>query len=355
MCRFLYSNANDLWIGNVGTYSLRFFTGGTNSSTERLRITASGSIQLIDPDNNSSGSGIIMPQYVQKSQPTTPQAGNLTIFNRRKGGRNLLAQIGPAGQDTSLQPFLGSNKISYWSHSGNSSAITAPTLFLWNFIHAATNAEGAVTARTVGSGSTFLAGTKRLGYVTTAATNLSVGVYQLIRQYMVGNGVSSYGGFYGVWRFGYNTAHPGDRGFVGFSHGIGRWDLASDPSAIISTTGSSASAGVGFDAADSTWQVMIRATSSAAMTKVNTFVPKPGTGSFYEACIFCPPGNTPVIHFSIEDISLGTSTWSYYGTQSISGAPRPGIVLAPRIWGNSGTNASVLGLDIISMYVETDN
>ena len=307
------------------------FYGATQAT-----ITAEGDINL-----SIYGVGIA---------PSIPDSG-LTLFNRRKGGRNLLSIIGPAGVSTALQPFFGSNRMSMWSHNGNTNLITAPSLFLMNFEHAAnTNTEGAVTARNIGT-SSYLGATRRLSYVTTAATNLSVAIKQVVARHWIGS--TSYpGGFHAVWRFGYNTASYGNRGFLGFSSATASiWGRANNPSG---TTSSNICIGMGFDAADSTWSTWVRGTASSVVTKIDTFIPKPTDLSMYEASIFCASGQVDEIHFSLEDISSYNSTWSYYGTQSTLNGPRPGTALSHRIWGNTGTASTVLALDVISMYIETD-
>lgn len=279
--------------------------------------------------------------------PTTPAAAKVKIFGRSKGGRMMIAQIGPSGLDTAMQPFLGSNKSAMWSHSGNSTAITAPTLFLLNLAHVAGNQEGTATARNLTAATNILNGTRRLGLVTLAAINLSVGIRQLITQWFRGDATTK-GGFHMTVRFGYDTAASGNRGFVGFSSNTAAFTITADPSAT-GTASTAICIGLGFDAADTNWQVFARAATGNAVTKTNTGIAKPVAGKFYEVGLFAAPEATSV-SLAIQDLSTG----AIYNLSTSTALPPTNQLLSQRVWGNTGTSATVLGLDTSLMYIETD-
>jgi len=286
----------------------------------------------------------VLPETVA---PTAPAAGNVELFGRSKGGRMMLAQIGPSGLDTAMQPFMGSNKVAMWSHSGNSTAITAPTLFLLNMAHVAGNQEGTATARNLSAATAILNGVRRLGHVTTGAINLSVGIRQLITQWFRGDATTK-GGFFMTARFGYNTAASGNRGFVGFSSVVAAYTITANPSAT-GTGSTGICIGFGFDAADTNWQVFARTATGDAVTKTDTGIAKPVADKFYEVAIFAAPEATSV-SLAIQDLSTGT----IYNLSTSTALPPQNTLLAQRIWGNTGTSASVLGLDTSLIYIETD-
>jgi len=286
----------------------------------------------------------ILPETVS---PTTPAASTVKLFGRSKGGRMMTAQIGPSGLDTALQPFMGSNKVAMWSHSGNSTAITAPTLFLFNMAHAAGNQEGTATARNITAATAILNGVRRLGLVTTGVINLSVGIRQLLLQWFRGDATTK-GGFFMTARFGYNTAASGNRGFVGFSSNVGVFTVTADPSAT-GTASTAICIGLGFDAADTNWQVFARTATGDAVTKTDTGIAKPVANKFYEVVIFSAPEATTV-SLAIQDINTGT----IYNLSTSTALPPQNTLMSQRIWGNTGTSATILGLDTSIMYIETD-
>jgi len=285
--------------------------------------------------------------FLATSTPTTPDAGELRMFGRSVGGRMMPAVIGPSGLDTALQPFIGRNKVAIWSHGGNSAAITAPTLFLLNFVHVAANDEGTATVRNVTASTNILNGVRRLGYVTTGAVNLSVEIRQILQQWFRGDATTK-GGFFMTARFGYNTAASGNRGFVGFSSNTAIFTITADPS--VTGTGSCAICiGFGFDATDTNWQVFARTATGDTLTKTDTGIAKPVANKLYDIAIFSPPEGTSV-SLSITDVNTGT----IYSLTTSTALPPVNQLMVHRIYGNTGTSGSILGLDVSTMYLETD-
>jgi hypothetical protein len=312
-----------------------------------IQYNNAGVIEGASKSSISADGNILFDVYEEATKPATPTTGQVTIFGKRKGGRPLAAIIGPSGLDTTLQPFIGSNKIALWSHSGNSALITAPTLFLLNLAHVAANVEGTVTARTVVPGSNLLTTTRRLGYVTTNTSGSSAGVRQILAQWSLGGG-GNYGGFFFVCRVGYVTPGTANRGFIGFSSNTGAFTLSADPSA----TGASSTAiciGIGYDTADTNWQIFTRTATAAVVTKIDSGIPKPVDAKIYEIAIFTPPGGG-IAHFSIEDLVTGAK---FYTSTSLT-LPSATQTLSQRVWLNNGNTTGTPGIDIISMYIETD-
>ena len=319
-------------------------TSATTATWQTLAGGGDVTLAGVQTLTNKTVTDPILPETVS---PTTPPAASVKLFGRSKGGRMMAAQIGPSGLDTALQPFLGSNKIAMWSHSGNSTAITAPTLFLLNMAHVAGNQEGAATARNLTAATNILNGVRRLGHVTTGAINLSVGIRQLITQWFRGDATTK-GGFFMTARFGYNTAAAGNRGFVGFSSNVGAFTITADPSAT-GTASTAICIGLGFDAADTNWQVFARTATGNAVTKTDTGIAKPVANNFYEVAIFSAPEATTV-SLAIQDLSTG----AIYQLSTSTALPPQNQLMSQRVWGNTGTSASILGLDTSLMYIETD-
>ena len=347
------NSLNNVLLGN-GTGALQTVAPGTlgnvlsSDGTTWVSSTPAGGGDVtlggVQTLTNKTITDPILPETIS---PTAPPAASVKLFARSKAGRMMIAQIGPSGLDTAMQPFMGSNKTASWSHSGNSALITAPTLTLVNLAHVAGNQEGAATARNVVAATNILNGVRRLGLVTTAAINLSVGIRQLITQWFRGNATTK-GGFHMTARFGYNTANTGNRGFIGFSSNTAAFTITANPSAT-GTASAAICIGLGFDAADTNWQVFARTATGDAVTKTDTGMAKPVANKFYEAGIFSAPEATSV-SLSLQDLETGI----IYNLATSTALPPQNTLLSQRIWGNTGTSATVLGLDTSLMYIETD-
>lgn len=320
--------------------------GAPGGSTLEIQYNNAGAFAGMAKANvNTEG----YPSLEQTAVGTNPtiRANEVVLFNRPKGGRNMLAVLGASGLDYVVQPFLGSNKICVWSHSGNSAAITAPTLFLQNFIHAAGNAEGLATLRNVATTSLFKT-MKRLSYVTTGAINLSAGYRGLLLQHFIGNATTQ-GGFFYVVRFGFNSVGTGSRFFTGFSNTTGVMTITADPSAT--GTGSTAiCVGVGMDAADANFQLFHRTANGNAVTKVNTGIAGKVADTPFEISMFNPP-NSGAVYFTVQNLSTGAT----YSGSATTALPPANTLMSQRLWANTGSTTTVMALDIVSMYIETDN
>ncbi len=157
------------------------------------------------------------------------------------------------------------------------------------------------------------------------------------------------GGFYFICRFGTSsaTAVATQRSFVGMTGTTGALSNA-NPSAI--TTGV---LGFGADSADTNW-FFLHGPSGSTPTKVqlsaiaNTFPPRLQSTTLFEAQIFCAPGGS-TISYSLEVI----------GGAFISGTvntnlPANTTFLSPQVWTNNGTTSAAVGIDVISLDVETE-
>jgi hypothetical protein len=112
---------------------------------------------------------------------------------------------------------------------------------------------------------------------------------------------------------------------------------------------------------DST-QLYIVYGGSAAQTAIalgTNFPPQTGSGSttgiVYDLSLFSPPNQNGVIYYYVERVgtsfvSQGVITPTTVGVQT----PASTTLLAHRAWVCNNTTALAAGIDIISVYIETD-
>lgn len=323
------------WEIGTGTYSS---TGPTltrtllSSSTGSL-ISLSGSASVfIDATAEHIGSPTLTAYTT--TTPTVPSEG-VQIFARKRVGRRMAAQIGPSGTHYSFQPALFANKIALVSAPGNSTNLST--------IAFTTAASGTATSRSVATGG-LLSSAKRLGYVpASAAANLSTGINNSNAQWWRGD-VAGAGGFFYVARFGFvSGAYAlGNRGFAGFSAVSNI--TTSNPSAAVNI------AGVGFDATDTVWQFMCNDGVGTA-TKTSSGVTIT-SDKLYEVRVFSAPNGSTVLA-SIEEVNSGTIAETTFSTDM----PSNTTLLNACCLGGTGTNTVTTNgqIDILSLYVETDN
>lgn len=267
--------------------------------------------------------------------PSVPVSG-LTTYAKDIGGRQMLAQLGSSGVSYSYQPFLARNKIALFQANGNATTSTiigavAPT------------ASGTATTRNVAT-TNFFTWIKRIGYVSATTGNASSGARSAVAQY--GMGAAGRGGFHFVARFGISDAVlvPGARLYVGMIAGTGVIGN-SDPSALTNIIG------VGLDAADTTLQI-VHNDGAGTATKINlgASFPESTNTDFYELALYCAPGSV-VIDYQVTNLSTNTMA----SGQITTNIPAVNQLLAWQIWRHNVATGLAVGVDISSVYVETDN
>lgn len=302
---------------------VQYNNNGILSATNQVTIAADGYAIF----NDESGPA-----------PTAPTTGS-KVYAKFRAGRRMMAQTGPSGIEYSFQPFLATNKISWWTSQGNGTSVST--------INFGNTTTGTATTRNVASTSLFTS-MRRIGYVSSSTAGNSAGTRHGAQQFWRGN-AAGLGGFLYVARFGLSSAATVNtqRSFVGLiasTSVIGN----TDPSAITNT----ALLGFSVDSADTTW-FFIHANGTNAVVKdslTGTFPPRDQSTTMYEARIFCPPnGNT--ISYSLEVLNGG----SLYEGSTSTNIPSSLTFLSPQIWTNNGTTASAVGIDVVSQYIETDN
>lgn len=277
---------------------------------------------------------------IPEGNPTAPSVDGLKFFARNVGGRMLPGTIGPSGHDSVLQPHLGRNKWAQWLPAGNSTTITAIGA-------AALTATGTATAANVATTNrhTWM---RRLEYlVTTAATTAVAGFRGSANVFGRGQLDSGHGGFHLICQWGpaTGTTVATKRAFVGVqSNTAAPTDV--NPSTLLNMIG------MGWDSGDANIQMMHNDASGTA-TKINlgaSFpVPNVDRASVYEISLFAAPGASTV-NWMVRDLSSGAIVDGVISTD----LPAATTLLSPRGYTSVGGTSSVVGIALMSLYIETD-
>jgi hypothetical protein len=259
----------------------------------------------------------------------------------------MAAQIDPTGLGTSLQPILARNKIGYWDPPGGSA--TVPGVLGFN----APTAVGTATSRTV-TVTNLATRMRRLGYVSATTVGSLAGHYSTVEQFSCGSGANDGSGFFYIIRWIPSDAATvaGERNFIGMVNSTSA-PTNVDPSTLINCIG------VGQQATDAT-QLYLFYGGSAAQTPIALGATNfPGSTLStapiaYELAIFAPNATANTYYYQVTNISTGA-----YTTGSLSGGatqiPQNATLLCHRAWACNNATALAVGIDICSVYVETDN
>lgn len=276
--------------------------------------------------------------------PITPASGNLGIFGRTIAGKGYLAQIGPSGLDTALQPLLARNKIGYWCPPG--SATTVPGVFGI----AAPTTTGTATARNAATTS-LAARMRRLGYVSSTTAGSLAYQYWTAGQFSAGSGSSDGSGFLFVARFVPSDAAAvtGARFYCGIGSNV------SAPTNVEPNTLTN-HIGIAQLSTDATQFYLVYG-GSAAQTAIalGTTLGAPNTlGTVaWEIAIFAPPNTANSFSVEITNLTTGAK-YSNTLTGAATVVPQSTTLLAPRVWKTNNATALAVGYDLCSLYVETD-
>ena len=272
----------------------------------------------------------------ESSTPSVPALG-VTTYSKDVGGREMFAQIGKSGVDYSFQPFLGRNKVILFQANGNSTTSTV-------FGAVGPTGQGAATTRNVAT-TNFLTWTRRLGYVSATTGNSSAGLRSTVAQFGLGPAAGC-GGFHFVARFAISDAAlvAGARLFAGMTSSTAVLGNA-DPSTFTNIIG------VGLDAADTTLQIMHNDAAGTA-TKINlgASFPESTNTDLYEFVLYCGSGATSVYY---QVINLTTNAIA--AGQITTNLPAVNTLLTWQLWRHNVATGLAVGLDVASVYLETDN
>ena len=275
------------------------------------------------------------------TDPSPPAAGYLNLYAKDIGGRILPKWVGPSGLDTSIQPFLGANKIGMLCPPGN--AVTVSTLGAYT----APTATGTAVTRTVATTNLFTR-MRRVGFTTTATAGTLAGARVAAAQITTGGATAS--GFYKQIRFGISDTVlvAGARMFVGISA------TTSAPTNVEPSTLTN-SIGIGHGAANT--NLFLYYGGSTAQTPINLGVNFPTNTintDVYELILFTSPISSDV---SYRVSRLNTSDVASGVLANGGGVSLPStttLLTYLQAWRSNNATAAVAGLDIMSDYIETD-
>jgi hypothetical protein len=277
--------------------------------------------------------------------PTAPPANTLSIFARSIAGRMMTAQIGPSGLMTSLQPILARNKIGYWCPPGN--ATTVPGVFGLP----ALTANGTATARTVATTS-LATRMRRIGYPSTATAGTFAGARLATALFTAGSGVNDGSGFLMIerWVESDPAVVSGRRAFHGMTSNVGAFTNV-EVSTLLNQIGIMQ---LSTDATQ--WYWIGSGSAAQTPTAIGTAIGAPGGNSTtaWELAIFAPNGTANTFNLQLTNITTGVTA-----STTISGAativPQSTTLLSWNSWATNNATLAAVGIDICSLYIETDN
>lgn len=268
--------------------------------------------------------------------PSIPVAG-VTTYSQDIGGRQMFGQLGKSGVAYTFQPFLARNRVASHQANGNATTITS-----WGAV--APTASGTATTRNVVT-TNFFTWMRRVGYVSATTNNSVAGLRSAVLQYGLGNTPGA-GGFHFVTRFGISDAvlSTASRLFVGLTSSITALGNQ-DPSTFLNIIG------VGLDAADTTLQIMHNDGVGAA-TKINlgASFPESTNTDMYELALYCAPNGSTVFYKVINLTTNAEASGSI-----TTNLPLNTQLLAWQLWRHNVNTGVAVGLDVASVYIETDN
>ena len=289
-------------------------------------------------------------QLSAMNDPATPAAGNLRVFAKTNAGRTMLRVKSPSGVDYSLQPFFATNSIAMYRPVAASTSITTNTTFgtalsLNHFTTGTTASTTATTSATVGTGSLFAS--MRRAQIGTSTAASTVGDLRFTTAQNFRGNATDRGGFYLVARFGISAYQTGARSYVGMSSlttALTNAEVSSNINLL----------GMGCDTADTTFSIMGNdATGTATKTALGANFPcNTSAADVYELRLFSIP-NTSTVYYSVA--RLNTTDFTEGTITAAADMPANTTLLSPHFFINNNATAARASMDIMSLYVETDN
>lgn len=287
---------------------------------------------VVNGSGGALGEGVLPTEY-STTNPGIPATG-VTLFTRYRA-RRMLAMIGPLGLDTSLQPAIFANRIARWNAVNAVATPTLDGLAVTNYTSPAL-VQNATT--------NFFTSMARNRFASASGAGSATGFRTAAQWHL--SSTANKGGFFFVARFGLNAVNATTRMFFGLSATTAA--LANvDPSTLTNIMGFAT------NSAQTTIQFMHNDASGAA-TQVNmgaSFPTNTAATNFYEVRMFAPSGGGSRVFYSITRLNDNTVVQGEASTN----LPALEQILAAHIWYNNGTTASVVSLDVQSLYIESDN
>lgn len=280
--------------------------------------------------------------------PVTPVTDETVMFTKKIANRNMPAFISPNGIDAAIQPLLARNKVGYWAPTGNSVTVSS-----FGFMTLLT--IGTLTIRNVLT-TNLLTRMRRLGFVSLAKAGSLVGAYQSAAQFTTGNGVAgngALGGFFFVARIATAdlVAVARARSFIGLSSALVA-PTNVEPSTLTNSIGM---AQISTDPTQ--WYLVCGGSVAQLPIPLGVILGSPANNATcYEISLFAPSFLNGVINYMVTNLATnvsvaGTINPTMPGVQT----PASIIMLAIRAWRTNNLSLTAVGLDICSLYIETEN
>lgn len=292
------------------------------AGTKSVFITSSGAQGLQIPERPAGGA-------------TTDQ--QLQIFNKPIAGRASLAQVGPYGLDTVLQPHLGRNKIVSWYPNGTT---------LSSYGAAALSATGTASSGIFATTNRYTR-QRRLELLAATASPTAVAGFRSTSAIWTIGGDDGDGGFTFVCRFGIATG-ASNANHVCFA---GMSSVVAAPTSVQPSSLSN-NIGLGWDSTDANLQIITAGAGASTKIDLGSSFPVPTVDrtACYEIALFAAPGTAASVGYEATDLVSGAVATGVL----TSNIPAINLPLAPRCWTAAGGTSSVTGMAFMSLYVESD-
>lgn len=189
---------------------------------------------------------------------------------------------------------------------------------------------------------------KRLGYVSSATAGNSSGHYATAAQHTIGDG-SGLGGFLYVVRFVVSDAATvaGARMFVGLRN------ATSAPTNVEPSTLTNCLGVAQLSTSSNLHIVSGGSAAQAAIDLGSNFPANTLSADAYELALYAPP-NSQVVGYRVERLTTGqVASGTLNGTVGTA-IPAATTLLAHAVWRFNNATALAVGIDVASVYIETD-
>lgn len=336
-----------------GEIGVEFNTAQLNSSSIlRMKIgngvNAWNNLPYINTGSFTPATNVVYDNgdlvILENQSPITPTDG-VKLFNKKIANRSFAAGVGSSGMDYIYQPSMWRQKIFHWSAVGGNGIIT-------NIGSEGFTAVGTATSRNVTTNNLFTR-VRRLGYVSAATAGSLSGIYGNNNRFSTGTG-NGLGGFFYSCRFGVSdaTSVSGARMFVGVCNStVAPTNV--EPSSILNQIGVA-------QLSTSSTQLYLVCNGTVAQTPIalgTDFPPKSADGVtegiFYDFSIFASPYDNTKINYCLEKVGTSIRTVGTVTGDSTK-IPTSNVFMQHRAWRTNNATALAVGLDISTVYIETD-
>ena len=296
--------------------------------------------------NNAGAFGAASEVLVENNQlrlpnavsVTAPASGGARLLGRLDAGRTLPAFLSQDGVVRDIQTAMTRNSPSIWKSQPGATTLTVIGAAVPTAVGTATSAAIATT--------NLFAMTPKVEYLVTIAATTAVAGFRLTALQVAVGGAAGLGGFHFVGRWGPATgvATTTNRAFFGMANVTGA-PTDVEPSTMINGVW------MGWDAADTNIQIMTNdGIGTATKIDLGASFPVPVTDrtALYELSLYSPKATTQSVAWLVTDLVSGATASGTITTD----LPTTATLLAPRGWISVGGTSAVIGMGLVSMYLD---